>query len=65
MRNGDNATLRRQVADLKVKGFTVLAFARLADLNKSSVYKWLDGQFDYSDENIEKINQAVLNIKGL
>lgn len=58
-----NEQLRKQIEDLRLQGFALMAMIRATGLNTSSAYKWHKGQFDYTDEALERIKHYLSHRK--
>lgn len=54
-----NEMIRQKVEELRLEGFALMALIRATGLNKSSAYKWHQGQFDYTDDSLDRIRDYL------
>lgn len=60
-----NKELRIQVKLLKaLNDITYSELAEMMDLSKSTIYNWLDGQFDFGQKRTNELIELVTNLKG-
>ena len=56
--------LRKEVKLLKaLQGISYTELAEYLEINRSSLYNWLKGQYDFSIQTVNRLQQIITNIK--
>lgn len=60
-----NEELRKEVKLLKaLNDITYSELGEMMNLSKSTIYNWIDGQFDFGEKRSQELLELVTNLKG-